>query len=155
MFSGLENHILEIKQPHTVYQGFPKQWNPSFCKDKWNESDSPSEYENPVIIYSPSCRSKPVWLFILWKKKDDILKYVGNQTVSVPTGFHCIFCPYNWSRWQPKWFGYHHFSKHSFFYHFLQKSLVWNDMRVNKLQQNLWALKVNLNENIFRFSCLG
>ncbi len=38
---------------------------------------------------------------------------------------------------------------------FLQKSLVWNDMRVNKLQQNLWALKVNLNKNICRFSCLG
>ncbi len=33
--------------------------------------------------------------FLLWEKKDDILKNAGNQTFSVPIDFRSILCSYN------------------------------------------------------------
>lgn len=37
--------------------------------------------------------------------KKDIVKNVGNQTVSGPIDFHCMVQKYNWSQWEVKLFG--------------------------------------------------
>ncbi len=54
------------------------------------------------IMYSPSCRSKPVRVsFLLLNIKEDILKNAGNQTVDGP---HCLpqyFFPYFGNQWRP------------------------------------------------------
>ncbi len=39
---------------------------------------------NSVIIYSLSCCTKPVFIFILVLNTQDILENVGNQTVAGP-----------------------------------------------------------------------
>ncbi len=39
--------------------------------------------ENDLIIYSPTCHSKPVWLFLLWNTKEDILKNVSAAFVHI------------------------------------------------------------------------
>ncbi len=61
-----------------------------------------SQNDNSVIIYSPSCYCKPVWVFLLLNPKEDILKNVGYQKVD---GSHWLpwyggkkLC---WSQWVP------------------------------------------------------
>lgn len=47
--------------------------------------------EHSIIIYSPSCCSKPcMTFFILWDTKVDILKNLGNKTTLGNIDFYCI-----------------------------------------------------------------
>lgn len=44
--------------------------------------------------------------FCVPQKKEEILKNVDNQKVLVHFEFHCIFCPYSGSKWEPKLYGF-------------------------------------------------
>ncbi len=50
--------------------------------------------------------------FLLWNLREDILKIVGNQKVSVPVDVHYTFWSYTGSQWDSKLFGYQHSSKY-------------------------------------------
>ncbi len=101
-------------------------WLPHNCIDK---TKSLNEEKTPVIStwfkrlstdhmswvrcrLNNHCHEKQVWQeqYISWPLFK--LKHVGNQIVSVPFDFHCIFCKGNRWEWEPKLFGYKHSSKY-------------------------------------------
>jgi len=61
--------------------------------------------------------------FVQSNMKKDILKNVGNQTVSVPTDFHFEDKKYNGSQWEPKYL---------LLCSVKEVIQVWNGIRVNK-----------------------
>ncbi len=89
---------------------------------------------NSVMIFSPSCRSKRVWLYFFLWNINYILKNVGNQTVLVPIHLIIIFLSIQWKSVGKKLFGNYHSSKYqSFMFHRRKKiSWFWNEMRVSK-----------------------
>ncbi len=84
------------------------------------------DYENFVIIYSPSSCSKPVWVSLFFlNTKEDVLKNVGNQKVDGIVfhsmekntmefnGYHQLFVNSRVSKWWQNFNFKYHFRNNS------------------------------------------
>ncbi len=91
-----------------------------------------------TLMYYQTCMS----FFLLFRKKDDILKNVGKQTVDVPIDFHSIFSHTMEVNGYRQLFGCLHSSKYLPLGSEERKKLiqVWNNVWVSK--PNRWVTKL-------------
>ncbi len=69
--------------------------------------DSSPKNENSVIIYSPSCSSKPVWISLFcWTQRKILWRMWGTEQFWGTIDFHCIFLPNKEVNGAPKQPGY-------------------------------------------------
>ncbi len=101
--------------------------------------DTSPKNENSVIIYSPSSRSKPVWMSLFcWTQRKIFWRMWETEQFWGTIDFHSIFFSYYGSQWCPKTAWLQTFFKISYFVFGSTKKFiqVWNYLRVSKWWQN-------------------
>ncbi len=75
---------------------------PFLFKGWLKEIRSSHKNENPVIIYSPSSCSKPVWVsFFCWAQNKLVWRMLVTRQLTVAIDFSSMEKKYYWSQWLP------------------------------------------------------